>query len=92
MVKKLMLVVCAFFIGCTSTPKFVEGTSLQLGAYIPWQSNLYGVELMSYINGCVVRVPTNICYEIQRTHSSTNSWMWGALETVESSETKVILK
>ena len=88
----MMLIACAFFIGCASAPKFVEGTSLQLGAYVPWQSNLYGVELMSYVGGCVVRVPTNVCYEIERKHSVTNDWCWGMLKSVETSDTKVKLR
>lgn len=92
MVKKMMLVACAFLIGCTSQPKFVEGTSVQLGAYVPWQSNLYGVELISYVNGCVVRTPSNMCYEVERKYSVTNDWAWGLLKSVESSDTKVKLK
>lgn len=75
--------------GCSSSPKFVEGTSIQLGAYVPWNSNLYGVELLSYVNGCVVRVPTNLTYEITRSYSSTNDWCWGMLKTVERSDTDV---
>lgn len=79
--------------GCMSQqPKVVEGTSVQLGAYLPWDGNLYGVELMSYVNGCVVKTPTNMCYEIQRKHSVTNDWVWGMLKSVESSDTTVRLK
>ena len=78
--KKLVAAWLALCIGCASQPKFCEGTSVQLGAYVPWQSNLYGVEIMSYVNGCVVRTPTNMCYEVQRNHCATNSWLWGMLE------------
>ena len=59
---------------------------------MPWQSNLYGVELLSYVNGAVVKVPTNTLYQIERTHNATNSWMWGMLETIESSETKIQIR
>ena len=82
----------ASMIGCASQPKYVEGTSLSLGAYIPWDGQMYGVELMQYVNGAVLKVPSNTCYEIQRSYCATNSWMWGMLESVESSETKVKLK
>ena len=79
--------------GCSSpSPKLVEGTSVALGAYIPWNGNLYGVELMSYVNGTVVKVPTNVCYEIQRKHSVTNDWGWGLLKSVESTDTTVTFK
>lgn len=91
--KKIVTIVLALFLcGCSSQPKYVEGTSVQLGAYIPWQSNIYGVELLSYVNGCVVRTPTNMCYEIERQYSLTNDWCWGMLKSTESSNTKVKLK
>ena len=91
--KKLIAIVLALMLcACTSQPKFVEGTSVQLGAYVPWQSNLYGVEIMSYVNGCVVRTPTNMAYEVERKHSVTNAWCWGILKSVEHSDTKVKLK
>jgi hypothetical protein len=70
----------------------VEGTSIQLGAYIPWEGNLWGVELCSYVSGCVVRSYTNMPTEIIREYSATNSWFWGALESVESTKTSVRLK
>ena len=84
----LLVLVC----GCGSPPKYIEGTSLSLGAYIPWDGSLYGLELMQFVNGAVVKVPTNVCYQIRREHSSTNSWLWGMLETRESSKTTVDLK
>lgn len=90
--KLIAFILALLLCGCTSQPKFVEGTSVQLGAYVPWQSNLYGVELISYVNGCVVRTPTNMCYEIERKYSVTNDWAWGWLKSVESSDTKVKLK
>lgn len=81
------------FIGCVSHPKFVDGTSISLGAYVPWQSNLYGVELLSYVNGVVVKTPTNMSYEVTRTHSASNDWCWGMMKSVEASKTEVkILK
>lgn len=88
--KKLVLA-ALLMAGCSSSPKFVEGTSIQLGAYVPWNSNLYGVELLSYVNGCVVRVPTNGTYEISRKYSATNDWCWGMLKTVELTDTTVKL-
>ncbi len=90
--KKLALA-AMLLVGCSSTqPKTVEGTSVQLGAYIPWEGNIYGVELLSYVNGIVVKTPTNMCYEIQRKHSVTNDWAWGLMKSIESSDTTVKLK
>ena len=92
MVRSIAIAACLFLLGCTSQPKYVEGTSLTLGAYIPWGGNLYGIELLSYVNGAVVKVPSNTLYQIEREHSSTNSWMWGMLETVEHTSTTVETK
>ncbi len=89
--KKAVFVFALALAGCAGSPKFVEGTSVQLGAYVPWNSNLYGVELLSYVNGCVVRVPTNGTYEITRRHASTNDWCWGMLKTVELTDTTIKL-
>ena len=79
--------------GCSSpSPKLVEGTSVALGAYIPWEGGLYGVELMSYVNGTVIKTPTNVCYSVERKHSVTNDWGWGLLKSVETTETNVRFK
>ena len=79
--------------GCSSpSPKLVEGTSVALGAYIPWEGGLYGVELMSYVNGTVIKTPTNVCYSVERKHSVTNDWGWGLLHSVESTVTSVSFK
>ena len=90
---KRLVLATMLLVGCASqSPKVVEGTSIQLGAYIPWEGNLYGVELISYVNGIVVKTPTNMCYEVQRTSSTTNDWLWGMMKSVESTDTTVKLK
>ena len=91
MVRLLVMLACALFLGCTSQPKYLEGTSISLGAYIPWSGSIYGLELLNYTNGAVVKGPSNIVYEIQRNHSATNRWCWGMLETVEHTDTKIKL-
>lgn len=76
--------------GCSSSPpKMVEGTSIALGAYLPWDGVLYGVELISYVNGTVVKAPTNTAYHIERRHSATNDWAWGLLRSAETTNTQV---
>lgn len=75
--------------GCASVPSYVEGTSLQLGAYVPVNSNLYGVELLSYVSGCVVKGTTNQTLTVEREYSATNSYFWGMVETRETTNTKV---
>lgn len=81
---------CLGIMGCCSAKNtYREGTSLQLGAYIPYSENLYGVELMSYVNGVKVNVSSNQAFTCERTHSATNSWGWGLLQNIEYSKTKI---
>lgn len=47
------------FCGCTSSQKYIEGSTLQVGAYIPGESQLYGVEILNWLNGCKVSSATN---------------------------------
>lgn len=86
MLRKILIGAALVLIaGCWGGTRIVDGTSLSLGAYLPLEGQIYGMEIASYVNGCVVRVPTNTFVQVERVHSSTNSWLWGALETVESS-------
>ena len=78
--------------GCTSSSKFVDGTSVQLGAYVPWEQNLYGVELVSYINGCAVKTSSNVLFTVQRDYCATNTYLWGMVETRETTHTSVETK
>ena len=56
----LFLSMMLFIAGCTSSNKFLSGTHLALGAYIPGtEGELYGVEIVNYLNGCMVRSSSN---------------------------------
>lgn len=93
MVKKFLAIFMLLICGCAfKQPMLLNGTSLKLGCYIPWENNLYGLELMSFTTGTLVMTPTNDLFSIEHHSSSTNSWVWGMLESTESSETKVGLK
>lgn len=82
----LIYVLCQ---GCSTNQKAVEGTSIQLGAYLPFDGNLYGVELMSYVNGLKIQASSNQSFQVERTYTSTNDWLWGMMKTVESSDTRI---
>ena len=82
----LIYVLCQ---GCSTQPKSVEGTSIQLGAYLPFDGNLYGIELVSYVNGLKIQTSTNQSFQVSRTYNSTNDWLWGMIKTVESSDTSI---
>ena len=85
----LIYVLCQ---GCSTHPKAVEGTSIQLGAYLPFDGNLYGIELMSYVNGLKIQASSNQSFQVERTYTSTNEWAWGLLKSVEGSDTKIEVK
>ena len=82
----LIYVLCQ---GCSTHQKVVEGTSIQLGAYLPFEGNLYGVELMSYVNGLKIQASSNQSFQVSRTYNATNDWLWGMMKTVESSDTSI---
>ncbi len=89
--KKLILA-AALFAGCFSPyPKVISGTHISLGAYFPWDGQLYGLELMQYTSGLIVTVPSNLPYEVHREFSITNDWAWGMLRSVESNAADVTL-
>ena len=79
-------VICS---GCSSNPRYVEGTNLSLGAYLPIDGQLMGIELANYLNGCSVRTSSNQSFNVSRTYNATNEWAWGLLTTIEGSETKI---
>ena len=82
----LIYVLCQ---GCSTQQKAVEGTSVQLGAYLPFDGNLYGIELMSYVNGLKIQASSNQSFQVSRTYNATNDWLWGMMKTVESSDTSI---
>lgn len=92
MVKALLLACAVFAAGCLQQHRLVEGTSVQLGAYVPWESQLWGLELVSYVSGLSVKAPTNVCLEVRRSCCSTNEFLWGMVKTVEASDSKIATK
>ena len=85
----LVVLICVLCQGCSTQQKVVEGTSIQLGAYLPFDGNLYGIELMSYVNGLKIQASSNQSFQVSRTYNSTNDWLWGMMKTVESSDTSI---
>lgn len=42
----LIAAMIVFFAGCSSTTRYVEGTSTSLGTYIPYDGSVYGLEIV----------------------------------------------
>ena len=45
--------------GCTSSTRYCEGTGTQIGIYIPVSGQIYGLQCLNYLNGCVVNANSN---------------------------------
>lgn len=81
---------CAFC-GCTSRPRYVEGTMTQIGLYVPVESSIYGLQCLNYLNGCSLTAASNQTLTVEREFCSTNSY-FGIITTVEHSKTKAAVK
>ena len=82
--KKLLLVALLLLCGCLAKQRYIEGTHLALGAYLPFEEGLYGVELVQYVNGALFTANTNTPCQLSRDYCSTNTYFWGMVETRES--------
>lgn len=89
MMKKVLAVILTASCGCATAPKYVEGTMTQVGAYLPFEGNIYGMEVINYLNGCKVTSISNLPFKVDRVYSATNSYLWGMVTTTESTHTKV---
>lgn len=88
---KKLLAIALLCCGCTSNPRYVEGTMTQIGLYIPVSGQIYGLQCLNYLNGCSINAQSNQTMEVEREFSATNSY-FGCIETVEWSKTKVKVK
>lgn len=58
------LLLGCFASGCAGQ-KYVEGTHLAIGAYVPGsEGELYGLELCQYLSGCMVRTSSNQTFAV----------------------------
>lgn len=89
MKKCFAVIIAALAIGCQTASKYVEGTLTQVGAYLPIDGTVYGMEVVNYLNGCKVTSVSNLPFKVDRTYSSSNSYLWGMVTTAERTHTKV---
>lgn len=75
--------------GCAVKQRYVEGTHITLGAYLPFQDSIYGVELLSYTGGASLNVSTNMNVQFEREYAATNEYFWGMVKTREKSKSKL---
>lgn len=90
--KYLALAMCILIYGCAYKQRYIEGTHLALGAYLPFEDAIYGVELLQYTNGAVFYTSTNTPCTFEREYIATNTYFWGMVETREATKTKVEVK
>lgn len=84
-----ILIALLTLFGCTSSPSYIEGTSASIGAYVPYNGNLWGIELCQFMTGCKVSCVSNQAFKVDRTYASTNEYFWGMVKTQEHTKTKV---
>ena len=84
----LIYVLCQ---GCSTNPKYIDGSDLAVGVYVPMSDNLVGIQVLHYLNGVNVQTSSNQPFKVERKYSSTNSY-FGIINTVENSDTKVEVK
>lgn len=90
MVKNILmsLILAVSLWGCCQSHSYIEGTSTALGTYIPYDGNIYGAEIVSYLSGCRVITSTNKSMNIERFYTASNSY-FGIVHTIEHTKTKV---
>ena len=85
------LITLAFFLlvaGCYTSSTYTEGSSLNLGIYIPASGQLYGVQALSWLSGCKVEMPTNQQFKICREFSASNDY-FGVVHIREKTKTQI---
>jgi len=86
--KKWFIVIAVAICGCFSQQRYVEGTATAIGVYVPYDGQLFGTELVSYINGIKASFTSNQSWQVEREHHATNSY-FGVVKTIESTKTKI---
>ena len=66
----LIYVLCQ---GCSTNPKYIDGSDLAVGVYVPMSDNLVGIQVLHYLNGVKVQTSSNQPFKVERQYSSTNS-------------------
>ena len=75
------------FLGCSTenmNNQVIEGTSLTIGLYIPYNGTIYGLQCVNYLSGRKI-VSTN---SIESAHSITNHTL-GVFNLIETSNIKI---
>lgn len=78
-------------IGCTSQQRYVEGTMTQIGVFAPYDGQIYGANIVNYLNGVSVSTYTNQPMTVSREYCSSNTY-FGVIHTSEHSTTTVEVK
>ena len=91
MKKLIVSLLATLSIGCASRQTYIEGTHCAVGAYLPWEESLYGVEILQYTSGAYLTSSTNTPVKFEREFCATNSYFWGMVKTSEWSKSKLEL-
>lgn len=87
--KALIPIAALILCGCLSkSTVYTEGSKATVGAYIPYDGTVMGCQIVSCLSG-VSFSTTNGNVSVSREHSATNSYLWGMVETVEATHTRI---
>ena len=75
--------------GCLmKATSYTEGTKAAIGAYLPYNGQMMGCQVVSFLSGISFST-SNETVRISRSHSATNSYLWGMVETKEATRTRI---
>ena len=84
-----LIVLCLILSGCLmKTTAYTEGTKATIGAYLPYNGQVMGCQVVSHLSG-ITFATSNETVRISRDHCATNSYLWGMVETRESTKTEI---
>ena len=80
-----------FISGCNLTPRneYIEGTSLSLGLYIPYNGHIYGIQALNYLSGKRITANTNQFPKIKSEHIITNSSSFFCFDLTDINKTEI---
>lgn len=61
-------------VGCRNQEAntYIEGTSLTIGLYVPFNGNIYGIQAINYLSGKKIQLATNQQFKISSEHAISN--------------------
>ena len=71
----IFAVLLFLLIGCRQFDQntYIEGTSLTIGLYVPYDGTIYGIQAVNYLSGKKIQCQTNTNFKVSSEHSISNN-------------------